>query len=104
VGAALVFGVTALAAQLGPFWSGYLSTFPVINSVLAAFTLALAGRPHSLMLQQMMARSLWSFSVSFLVLAYALEPLGPLAGYLSSAGAAIAAHGILFALHERRRA
>ncbi|MBF5045913.1 hypothetical protein FGE12_26115 [Aggregicoccus sp. 17bor-14] len=77
---ALVLGLTALAARLGPGLSGLLAPFPVASAVLTAFAHQQQGPEAALRLLRGVLRALRAFAAFFAVLALALEPLGiPLA-------------------------
>lgn len=81
-------GVISLSADaLGPQLSGVVSTFPVIVSVIGAFTHHQWGRDAARHMLRGLAVSLLAFVVFFLVVGLAL----PLVGLVASYGLAIAA-------------
>jgi hypothetical protein len=74
-GAALCWVVTSASAQLGPSWSGLLSVFPVLGSVLAIFTQRGQGPQRTAVLLAAMARGLYALGAFCLVLALLLPHL-----------------------------
>lgn len=77
-GALLTGTVTHLAPHIGPTLSGMLAMFPVMGSVLAAFTHRHEGIPATLRLLQGMVLGYYAFSAFCIVLALTLPtwPLG----------------------------
>ncbi len=77
--AALLLGLTAVAAALGPSWSGLLTPFPVAGSVLGVFALRAGGAAQATALLRGMVNGLYSLWAFFVVAALILPILGPLA-------------------------
>src|SRR3954447_12707926 len=98
--AALVLLLTGLAGALGPRLSGLLASFPVLATVLAAFTHVQEGPAAAAQLLRGFATGLVAFAV-FCFSAAELLPKHDLAfSFLVSAAVAIAAHVVSFALQR----
>ena len=96
--ALLIAGVTLLARELGPRLSGIAGTFPIITTVLSAFTLHRDGRPATLELLRGLQLSQASFCAFFLVLGLALPAMGIAAAFLLSTLAALLSSAIAISL------
>lgn len=70
--AALVFGITTAAHQVGPAVSGILTPFPIATSVLAAFALAHDGDLAARSMLRGFVRALPGFATFFFVVAVVL--------------------------------
>jgi hypothetical protein len=92
---ALVLLLTAVAEALGPTLSGLLAPFPVIASILAAFTHAQAGSGHARRLLRGMVTGYLGFALFCLVVAQTVVPLGTAPAFLLATLAALAAQGVL---------
>jgi hypothetical protein len=101
--AALVLALTALAGWLGPRLSGLLAPFPVIASVLAAFTHAQHGVAEVRRLLRWLLGGYGAFALFCYILAATLRPLGTPAAFLLAATASVLAQGALIAGLARRR-
>src|SRR5438270_164857 len=90
--AALVLLLTGLAGALGPRLSGLLATFPVLATVLAAFTHAQAGPAAAAQLLRGFATGLVAFAVFCFAVAELLPSHGIAVSFLLGALLARAAH------------
>jgi len=70
--AALVYGVTTAAAALGPHWSGLLTPFPVVGTVIAAFTHAHSGPEPTLEILRGFIIGLFAFATFCLLVSLLL--------------------------------
>lgn len=102
--AVLVAVISLSVDHLGPRWSGIVSTFPVITTVIAAFTHNRWGLAPLTRIVRALLMSLQSFVVFFLVLGLALEPMGVLAAHALAAACALAMSAVLmFGTRKARR-
>jgi len=92
--AALVLGLTALAGVLGPRLSGMLAAFPVLASVLAAFTQAQAGAVAAADFLRGLVRGLISFALFCFVVAVLLPSAGMAVAFGAATFAALGAHAV----------
>jgi hypothetical protein len=98
--AALVLLLTGLAGSLGPRLSGLLASFPVLATVLAAFTHAQDGPAAAAQLLRGFATGLVAFAVFCFSVAELLPGHSVAVAFLASAGISIAAHVLSFALQR----
>jgi hypothetical protein len=98
----LVLITTSLAPWLGPELSGVLAPFPVVLSVLAAFTHAREGAAAVLTFLHGFLPSMTTFSVFCFVVAVALEPLGIAGGFALALGTQAALQALLLPWLRRR--
>lgn len=98
--AALVLVLTGAAGSLGSHASGLLAPFPIVTAVLASFTHGLRGGPAAALLLSGLVAGLGSFAAFCLVVALAVGPLGLAAGFGCATAAALAVHGVVFALRR----
>jgi hypothetical protein len=107
-GALLVLLVTGFAARLGPRLSGMLAMFPVMASVLAAFSHRQSGAGFAILLLRGTVYGYYAFALFCLVLALALPRLGLAWGFgLALGGAGLVQAGsrlLLAAAHGRPQA
>lgn len=75
-GAALTLAVTGAAGALGATWSGLLTVFPLLGSVLAVFSHRGHGAPYAITLLRAMASGLYGFAAFCLCLSLALPAYG----------------------------
>jgi hypothetical protein len=75
VGALLTFTVTTFAAALGEAWSGILTVFPVIGSVLAIFTHRNQGASYVTQVSRGTVKGLYSFVAFFFTLTLLLPKI-----------------------------
>src|SRR3954470_9178466 len=105
--AVLVLVLTGLAGALGPRLSGLLASFPVLATVLAAFTHAQEGPAAAAQLLRGFAMGLVAFAVFCFVVAELLPSHGIAVTFLIGAAVALAAHAISFGVqtaHSRASA
>jgi hypothetical protein len=100
--AALVLLLTGLAGTLGARLSGLLASFPVLATVLAAFTHAQDGPAAAAQLLRGFATGLVAFAVFCFAVAELLPDHGIAPSFLLSAGIALATHALSFALQRVR--
>ena len=67
-----VMGITGLAAVLGPTWSGILTPFPIITSILAVFTHYLQGSSASIVTLRGIVMGLLGFTTFLFLQAFFL--------------------------------
>jgi hypothetical protein len=96
--AALVTSLTALAARLGPTWSGLLTPFPVASSVVVIGTHLADGPEHLAGTLRGFLLGLQGFVAFLSALAFGLVPLGPAPAF----GIGLAASLAISALAARR--
>lgn len=72
VAAAMVVALSAVSGALGPQLSGLLAPFPIITSILAAFTLAQRGPEATLTLLRGMLAGFYVFATTLFIAALAL--------------------------------
>jgi hypothetical protein len=103
MGAALlmVVGLGAVSGILGPRLSGLLTPFPIIGSVMAAFTHITLGARAVPGYSSALLRGLPSFALFTALVGLSLVPLGPVSSFLSAAGLAVVSHGLLIAWSRR---
>ncbi len=101
--AVLVAVISVSVDYLGPRWSGIVSTFPVITTVIAAFTHNQWGLAPLTRIVRALLMSLQSFVVFFLVLGLALEPMGVAAAHVLAAAGALVVSALLMFGSRRAR-
>jgi len=87
-GAILVYLVTRYSAALGPQLSGLFAMFPVMASVLVAFSHRHSGAEFAVNLLRGMVLGFYSFATFCLVLALTLQTLGIALAFVTSLGCA----------------
>ena len=102
---AMMLGITWLAGHVGAEWSGLLSPFPVFTMIMAIFGHRSGHPGQAVSYARGLTASLYGFAAFFLVIALAVERLGP-GGVRRRAAAAIAggAAGVLMAAPSARAA
>jgi hypothetical protein len=98
--AALVLALTGLAGTLGPRLSGLLASFPVLATVLAAFTHVQEGPAAAAQLLRGFATGLVAFAVFCFTVAELLPEHGIALSFLVGAGVSLLAHALSFALQR----
>jgi hypothetical protein len=98
--AALVLLLTGLAGTLGPRLSGLLASFPVLATVLAAFTHVQEGPAAAAQLLRGFATGLVAFAVFCFAVAELLPSHGIAVTFVVGSAAAIATHALSFALQR----
>jgi hypothetical protein len=101
--AALVLVLTGLAGSLGPHLSGLLASFPVLATVLAAFTHAQDGPAAAAQLLRGFSTGLVTFAIFCFCVAELLPDHGVAVTFLASAAVAVAAHVVSFASQRALR-
>lgn len=100
--AVLVIVVTGSATALGPQLSGLLAPFPVIATVLAAFTHAQAGPDATLAILRGMLRGFFAFALFCFSVSLALEQISIGAAFaLATAIAIVVQGGVLLAISRQ---
>jgi hypothetical protein len=102
--AALVLALTAAGGLLGPRLGGMLAAFPVLASLLAAFTHAAHGGGAASDLLHGMVAGLIGFATFCLVIAIGLAPLGTVAAFGLGVVATLAVHATTLPFVARRPA
>jgi fucose 4-O-acetylase-like acetyltransferase len=87
---ALVLALTAAARSLGSHVAGLLAPFPIIASILAAFTHAHSGVEACRRLLRGMQLGFFAFAFFCFVVAVTIEPLGIAASFLLATAVALA--------------
>ena len=98
--AALVLALTGLAGALGPRLSGLLASFPVLATVLAAFTHAQEGPAAAAHLLRGFAVGLVAFAAFCFAVGELLPGNSVAFAFLASAGIALAVHAVSFAVQR----
>lgn len=93
--AAMVLALTAASAGLGPHVSGLLAPFPIITSVLAAFTHAQRGAADALRLLRGMLVGLFAFALFCFTVAIALRHADIALAFAAATAAAVLVQGLL---------
>lgn len=101
--AVLVAIIMSLTDVLGARLSGISSTYPVILSVVAAFTHARDGPDAVLRLLRALMLSLLGFVAFFVVVGYGIGLLGVPLSFALAAATCISSSGLLIAFNRRRR-
>lgn len=97
---AMIVAITGLAAVLGPDLTGLLTPFPIIASILAAFTHAHAGSDATIALTRAFGVGLYSFAVFFYVLATKLVPMGTAGAFTLSIVLTLIVQAIAFTVRK----
>ena len=101
---ALVLALTAASGWLGPRLSGLLAPFPIITTVLAAFTLAQLGVGETLRLLRSILGGFVAFALFCFVLTITLGHLGAASAFTLAATVALVAQSVTLGLVRRREA
>ena len=102
-GAALTLAVTLSAASIGMTWSGLLTTYPVLGTVLAIFSHRQHGPHYVVSLLRSMAIGMYSFAAFFLTLSLFLDRLGTMAAFCAASTAALLTQLVTSRFHFSRR-
>lgn len=89
---ALVLLVTFGASRLGPRWSGLLAMFPIMSTVLVAFSHQQSGAGYAVRLLRGMVSGYYGFACFCAVVALALPSLGVAQAFALALLAALAVH------------
>jgi len=93
--ATLVLVLTGLASRLGPAWSGLLSAFPVLTTIVAVFSHAQRGAAAAIAFLNGYLQAIVGFGLFCVVMARGLESLGLWWGLAAALAAQFAWHAIL---------
>ena len=93
--ATLVLVLTGLAERLGATLSGLLNAFPVLTTIIAAFTHAQRGRAAVVAFLNGFLRAVVGFGFFCVVLALALTPLGLARALIVALAVQLTTHGFL---------
>lgn len=88
-GAAMLMAITSAAHLLGTTWSGLLTIFPIVTSVLAASSQRSAGADQTLHLLRGLGLGLFSLTAFFAALALGLERWGMFRAFAAAIAAAL---------------
>lgn len=102
-GALLTWVVTSLAASVGAAWSGLLSVFPVLGSVLAVFMHRSQGSAQVVLMYKGLLRGLFSLIAYFVMLALVWTRVDFWSGCALALSASIATQALLVWWAARRR-
>ena len=97
----LVLALTAVSGALGPHLSGLLAPFPIVTSVLAAFTHAHAGVAQVEVLLRNFLFGFYGFAAFCFALALALPTLTTAAAFGLATAAALTVQAMTFLLRSR---
>ena len=100
-GAAMVLLVTAVAEAVGAAWTGLLSVFPIMSSVLAVFSHRANGPGFAAALLRSMVGGFYAFIAYCLSVALLLEDWGVAATFVVAVGAAVLVQGTAKAIMMR---
>lgn len=89
-GALLTLGVTGVSALVGERWTGLLSVFPLLGSVLAVFSHRTFGAAYAAVILRGLAFGMYSFAAFCVALSLTLERLGVAQGFAAAVGVALA--------------
>lgn len=92
--AALVLAVTFAAAHVGPRVSGLLAMFPVMSTVLVAFSHRESGADFAVRLLRGMVYGYFAFAAFCAMLAWALPQMGIAAAFALALAAALPVHAL----------
>ena len=99
---ALVLCLTAAAGSLGPQLSGLLAPFPIVATVLAAFTHVQRGTGEMVRLLRGMVSGFAAFALFFFTLAVTLRHVPTAAAFAMATCLAVVTQGVALALLSRR--
>jgi hypothetical protein len=100
--ATMVFALTAASSALGSHLSGLLAPFPIITSVLAAFTHAQRGADETLVLLRGMLLGFFAFALFCTSVAAALPRMSTAGAFAIASAVALTALGMILAARSRR--
>ena len=101
---AMVVLLTAMAAFLGPFWSGLLSPFPVFAGIMAAATHKQSSPAAAQRLLRGVLAGSFGFAAFFIVLELFLGWAEPLIVYMAATVAALCVNGLALLVTRRMEA
>ena len=94
-GAVVTLTVTALAAALGPAWTGMFAVFPVLAIVLAVFSHYASGPAFTTILLRSMLFGLYAFTSFCLAIALLLPRLSVAGSFVAASAIALLVQGLL---------
>jgi uncharacterized membrane protein (GlpM family) len=103
-GAAVVLIVTGVAANIGPLWSGLVSAFPTLGTVLAVFSHRANGSAYTAALLRALCIGMASLVAFFIALALLLPRLGVAGGFIVSLVICLVVQGLAAGAMRRARA
>ncbi len=98
----LVAAIMLSADRLGPQLSGIVASYPVIMTVIGAFTHHQWGADAVLRIHRGISLSLLTFVVFFLIVGYGMPVIGLAASFAVAAVTAIATSALLITINRRR--
>lgn len=103
-GAIVVLLVTGVADAIGPVWSGLVSAFPTLGTVLAVFSQRASGGAYAGALLRAMCLGMASLAAFFASLALLLPRLDVAAGFVASLAICLSVQWIAASVMRRARA
>lgn len=100
-GAALTLAVTWAGSVVGERWTGLLSVFPLLGSVLAVFSHRTYGAAYAAVILRGLALGMYSFAAFCVALSLALPRLGVAGGFVAAVAVALAAQVVTKGLVDR---
>jgi len=100
--ATLVAVITLTSGVLGPQYSGIAATYPVIATVMTAFTHSGWGAPAAIRLLRAMLLSLISFTTFFYVVGATIETWGAVVSFAAAVATALSTSAVMIALTRRQ--
>ena len=100
-GAAMVFAVTALAETLGPAWTGFFAAFPIMTSLITAFSHRANGPAFAIVLLRAMVGGFYSYVAYCFSVAVLLEAWGFGPTFVAAIAAALLVQGAAKAVMMR---
>jgi len=105
-GAGMVLAVTGAAEALGPAWTGFFASFPVMTSLMAAFSHRANGPAFTIVLLRAMVGGFYSYLAYCFCVALLLEDWGFGPTFATAVAAALlvqgAAKALMMRLSERK--
>jgi hypothetical protein len=103
---AMVWGLTSIAARVGPIVSGLLTPFPIAATILAAFTHRLDGGRAASQLLRSLLIGLFAFAAFLLVVGTTIEHWTVGAAFAAATVATLGVHALVWywILEPSRRA
>jgi uncharacterized membrane protein (GlpM family) len=99
--ATLVVVLTAVASRLGPLLSGLINAFPVLTTVVTAFTHAQRGTVATIAFVTAFLRAIVGFASFCFAMALTVHPLGLAGGLACALAAQCAVSGLVLAYTRR---
>jgi hypothetical protein len=96
--AGIVWLITAIAQRVGPVWSGLLSPFPVLSTVMAAFAQGTAGPKAAIHLLRGIGIGSFAFAAFFVVVSLRVEIWSTFWTYSAALAVTLLISGISLAL------